>query len=96
MIFSIEYARAHPMRINWFQLSKDDKLSEEFIKEFQFYLNWVNISQYQRLSYDFIYEFKNHIIVCDNIKQCIKNNQATKTLQLVIPYEVATLIGSFM
>ena len=47
--------------INWNYISKYQKLSEDFIREFQNKINWHWISHYQNLSEDFIREFKNKV-----------------------------------
>ena len=40
---------------------KNNKLSEDFIREFQDKVNWYCISACQKLSEDFIREFKNKV-----------------------------------
>jgi hypothetical protein len=47
--------------VNWYYISKYQKLSEDFIREFKDEVNWVCISIYQKLSKDFIREFKNKV-----------------------------------
>jgi len=49
-------------KVDWYCISKYQKLSEEFIREFQDKINWWNISQYQKLSENFIREFKHKVI----------------------------------
>ena len=48
--------------IDWNNISKHQKLSENFIREFQDKVNWYNISNYQKLSEKFIKEFDLNII----------------------------------
>ena len=43
------------------KISTYQKLSEEFIREFQYRVDWDNISKCQKLSEDFIREFKDKI-----------------------------------
>jgi hypothetical protein len=45
----------------WIVISKKNKLSEEFIREFQNLVDWSEISRYQLLSEDFIREFQNRV-----------------------------------
>ena len=47
---------------NWNNISKNSKLTEEFIKEFKDKLNWNKISQYQKLSEKFIEEMKDYVV----------------------------------
>ena len=47
--------------INWYYISYQYILSENFIREFQNMVNWPNISYDQKLSEDFIREFKNKV-----------------------------------
>jgi hypothetical protein len=46
---------------DWGNISKNQKLSEDFIREFQDKVNWSNISEFQTLSEDFIREFQNKV-----------------------------------
>jgi hypothetical protein len=45
----------------WGVISDSQKLSEEFIREFQDKLSWWRISYHQTLSEDFIREFKDRV-----------------------------------
>jgi hypothetical protein len=45
----------------WEAISKYQRLSEDFIREFQVKNNWDLISKYQRLSEGFIREFQDKI-----------------------------------
>ena len=44
--------------VNWYYISAHQKLSENFIREFQNKVNWDNISYNQKLSENFKKEFK--------------------------------------
>ena len=46
---------------DWYYISICQKLSEEFIKEFQDKVYWNYISQYQKLSEEFIKEFQDNV-----------------------------------
>ena len=48
-------------KIDWVKISKHQKLSEEFIREFQYKVWWKDISRYQKLSEDFIRAFKDEV-----------------------------------
>jgi hypothetical protein len=48
-------------KVNWYYVSQYQRLSEEFIKEFQDKVNWYYVSQYQRLSEEFIKEFQDKV-----------------------------------
>ena len=47
--------------VNWTYISEFQKLSEEFIREFQDKIDWYNISIYQKLSENFIREFQDKV-----------------------------------
>jgi hypothetical protein len=47
--------------LSWWWISEYQKLSEDFIREFQDKVEWDYISGYQKLSEDFIREFKDKI-----------------------------------
>jgi phosphoribosylanthranilate isomerase len=47
--------------VDWKLISTYQKLSKEFIKEFQDKIDWNNISAYQKLSEDFIKEFQDKV-----------------------------------
>ena len=47
---------------DWLTISLKDKLSEEFIREFQDNVIWQYICEHQTLSKDFLNEFKDRII----------------------------------
>jgi hypothetical protein len=46
---------------DWYYISINQKLSENFIREFKNKINWINISRYQKLSEDFIRDFQDKI-----------------------------------
>ena len=48
-------------KVNWFEISKYQTLSENFIREFKDKVEWDWISIYQKLSEDFIKEFQNKV-----------------------------------
>ena len=54
----IENIRKNPHSVHWYYISKSQKLSEDFIREFKDYVNWYCISAYQKLSEDFIRNLK--------------------------------------
>ena len=45
----------------WVDISAEQKLSEDFIREFKDYVSWFCISINQKLSEDFIREFKDYV-----------------------------------
>ena len=47
--------------IDWYYISGNYKLSENFIKKFQDKFNWSEISYYQKLSENFIREFQDKV-----------------------------------
>lgn len=47
--------------INWTDISKNDKLSEDLIRQFKDFIDWDLISRYQVLSETFILEFKENV-----------------------------------
>ncbi len=47
--------------VNWCDISYNQKLSEEFIRNFQNKVDWLNISKYQKLSEKFIREFQDNV-----------------------------------
>jgi hypothetical protein len=48
--------------MSWYNISKNQVLSEELIRDFQNEVNWIAISEHQYLSSDFIREMQNKII----------------------------------
>ena len=54
---SLEEIRDDPGKIYWDDIVNSQKLSEDFIKEFQNYLDWWTICFFQNLSKEFIIEF---------------------------------------
>ena len=48
-------------KVDWNGISRDQRLSEPFIREFQDKVNWFGISWHQRLSEPFIREFKDKV-----------------------------------
>jgi len=48
-------------KVDWDDISRYQKLSEDFIREFQDEVDWIYISKYQKLSENFIREFKNKV-----------------------------------
>ncbi len=47
--------------VNWCDISYNQKLSEEFIRNFQNKVDWYNISRCQKLSENFIREFQDEV-----------------------------------
>ena len=47
--------------VNWYIISRQQKLSESFIIEFQNWIDWCEISYNQKLSEDFIRKFQNKV-----------------------------------
>ena len=47
--------------VDWDEISVNCKVTEEFIREFQYYVNWQFISYKQKLSENFIREFSNKV-----------------------------------
>ena len=48
-------------KVDWYDISINQKLSEDFIREFQDKVDWDSISKYQKLSEDFIKEFQDKV-----------------------------------
>jgi len=57
----IENIRQNPNKQNWYSLSADYILPENFIKEFQDYVDWYWISVHQNLSENFTREFQDKV-----------------------------------
>jgi hypothetical protein len=49
-------------KVNWYYISQFQKLSEDFIREFQDKVDWYYISQFQKNSENLIREFKDKVI----------------------------------
>ena len=47
--------------IDWENISKNENLTENFIREFENNVDWFYVSSYQNLSEDFLLEFKSKI-----------------------------------
>jgi len=48
-------------KVSWYNISRYQKLSEEFIREFKDKVEWYWTSRYQKLSEEFIREFKDKV-----------------------------------
>ena len=59
--FKIELFREFKDKVNWHEISKYQKLSENFIREFKDYVDWGIISRCQKLSENFIREFQDKV-----------------------------------
>ena len=46
---------------NWKEISKFQKLSENFMRDHHDKVDWTNITHYQKLSEDFISEFQDKV-----------------------------------
>ena len=57
----LEKCETNPNQIDWFNISRYQKLSEEFIEKFQEKVYWNCISQYQKLSEKFIDKFQEKV-----------------------------------
>ena len=60
-MYTEEYIENNIDKINWYNLTNTQKLSEDFIRKFKDKVNWFHISVNQKLSEDFIREFKDEI-----------------------------------
>ena len=60
-MINIEEFRKNPDNQNWENISCHQKLSEEFIREFQHKVKWRIVSYYQTLSESFIREFQDKV-----------------------------------
>ncbi|MBW3021026.1 hypothetical protein KY334_07055 [Candidatus Woesearchaeota archaeon] len=57
----IEHLRKNPDSWDWYALSRNYKLSEDFIREFKNKVDWYRICKYQKLSENFIREFRDKL-----------------------------------
>ncbi len=53
-----ELIREAADKVDWYEISKYSRLSENFIEEFKSWVYWDNVSMYQKLSENFIRKFK--------------------------------------
>ena len=60
-MIDIEAIRNTPNSTNWYLLSAEHSLSEDFIREFKDRVHWDYIFRYQKLSENFIREFKDRV-----------------------------------
>ncbi|HNW65782.1 MAG TPA: hypothetical protein PKO10_01055 [Aliarcobacter cryaerophilus] len=56
-----KYELVNVNNVNWYNISQNQKLSEEFIREFADEVDWCYISIYQKLSEEFIREFASKV-----------------------------------
>ena len=75
--FSIEEIRKAPSKICWDDIFNSQKLSEDFIREFENYLDWWQISIYQNLSKEFIIEFSDKVY----FNNLLKNNNISDEIK---------------
>ena len=73
----IEKIRKNPDNQNWETISRYQKLSEDFIKEFQDKVDWVYIPYKQKLSEEFIGEFYQKI----NFKKLLNNKDISNEVK---------------
>ena len=59
----IEWEKYYDPDFDWsnYAFYRNNKLSEDFIREFKDKVDWEHISYYQKLSEDFIREFKDRV-----------------------------------
>ena len=59
----LEWEQYYDPEFDWnnYDFYRNNKLTEDFIREFQDKVNWWLISEYQKLSEDFIREFKDNV-----------------------------------
>jgi len=57
----IKDIRKNSNNYNWFNISSDYNLSEDFIIEFKTRVSWYYVSIYQKLSENFIIEFQDNV-----------------------------------
>ena len=59
----LDWEKYYDSDFDWndYPFYKDNKLSEDFIREFQDKINWKTISATQKLSEEFIIEFKDKV-----------------------------------
>ena len=60
------FIREFQDKVDWIEISYNQKLSENFIREFQDKVDWYIIYQCQKLSNNFIKEFKLNLIFASN------------------------------
>ena len=57
----LSFIEKHINKVDWYFISKYQKLSEEFIEKYIDKVNWKFISQYQKLSEEFIDKYKDKV-----------------------------------
>jgi len=77
MNLSEEFIRKYHHKMNWWNLSKFQKLPENLIEEFQNEVDWDNISMYQKLSREFIKKYIHKL----NINLLVENKKCNKALK---------------
>ena len=60
-MINIEEIRKNPKAQNWVNISVNEILTEDFIREFKDYVDWFDICYYQVLTEDFMREFADKI-----------------------------------
>jgi hypothetical protein len=60
---------------DWYRISRNCELSEDFIKEFKDKVNWCRISAFQYLSEEFLIEFIKDIEIGDDYTTGLRNNE---------------------
>ena len=60
-MYTEEYIRNNPDKVNWHLISQNQTVTENFIREFKDRVYWNYISYYQKLNEDFIREFKDKV-----------------------------------
>jgi intein-encoded DNA endonuclease-like protein len=80
----IQEIRNNPDKVDWIHISIHQKLSEDFIREFQDKVNWNCISYNQKLSENFIREFQDEVYwYCISEKQKLSEDFIRDKIKLI-------------
>lgn len=95
---SEDFIRGFADQADWEVISYAQPLSEEYIREFSDELDWEFISGSQTLSLDFIRMNRHKLIMCENLKECIKTEHAKLIFidNKYLPRKLNSLILSYL
>jgi len=79
------FIHEHENEVDWSVVSRWQTLTGEFIRAHADRVDWFWISMYQTMSRDIISEFKDRIIMCDNVRFCLRRAAVIDVLYQKVP-----------
>ena len=90
------FIREHENEVEWSAISRCQTLTGRFIREYADRVDWFWISMYQILSREIIEEFKDRIVMCDNVRFCLRRCAVIDVLTLKLPSSTLNRVLLFL